>query len=230
MALPIRQNATHKVVVGPFVAVGDGFTPVTTLTLTGGTPADEAEAILHDNGTVVSIAAYTWAAIATADGYYHLTLQSGITSTIGHLTIVINDDSLTLPVKADFVVIEEAVYDAFYASAADLHTAAISDIESSLVIVSSDTLAIEVDTSTTLSAQITTIASDLILAQADVTVILSDTTAIEIDTSTTLSAQVTTIASDLILAQADITVMTGWKGYSDLEFIMSITLILPCRI
>ena len=70
----IRQNATHKVVIGPVVAVGDGYTPVTNLAVSS---ADEAEAILHDNGTVVDISGYTFAAITTADGYYHLTLQSG---------------------------------------------------------------------------------------------------------------------------------------------------------
>lgn len=111
----IRQGATHKVVIGPVVAVGDGFTPVTTLSV--GT-ADEAEAILHDNGTVVDISGYTFAAITTADGYYHLTLQSGISGTVGHVTIVINDDSLCLPVKAEFTVVEEAVYDAYYAASA----------------------------------------------------------------------------------------------------------------
>lgn len=111
----IRQNATHKVVVGPAVAVGDGFTPVTTLNLA---TADEAEAILHDNGTVVDVAAYTFGAIATADGYYHLTLQAAISGTVGHLTIVVNDDSLILPLRADFTIVEEAVYDAFYAASA----------------------------------------------------------------------------------------------------------------
>jgi hypothetical protein len=111
----IRQGATHKVLIGPAVAVGDGFTPVTTLTLSG---ADEAEAILHDNGTTVSISGYTFAAITNADGYYHLTLQSGISGTVGHMTVVINDDSLILPIRADFTVLEEAVYDALFAASA----------------------------------------------------------------------------------------------------------------
>ena len=111
----ILQGATHKVVIGPVVAVANGYVPVTTLALT---TADEAEVILHDNGTVVDISAYTFAAITTADGYYHLTLQSGISGTVGHMTVVINDDSLCLPVKADFTVIEEAVYDALYAASA----------------------------------------------------------------------------------------------------------------
>jgi hypothetical protein len=111
----IRQNATHKVVLGPAVAVGDGFTPVTNLAVS---TADDAEAILHDNGTVVDISAYTWAAITTADGYYHLTLQSGISGTVGHLTIVVNDDSLILPLRADFTVLEEGIYDSLFAASA----------------------------------------------------------------------------------------------------------------
>lgn len=107
----IRQNSTDKVVIGPVVAVGDGFTPVTTLVLTGAGAADEAEAILHNNGTVVDISAYTFAAIAVADGYYHLTLAAGISGTVGHMTVVINDDSLCLPVRADFLVLPANVYD-----------------------------------------------------------------------------------------------------------------------
>lgn len=122
MTLPIRQNATHKVVIGPVVVVGDGFTPVTTLSLAS---ADEAEVILHDDGTVVDISGYTFAAIATADGYYHLTLQTGISGTVGHMSVVINDDSLCLPVKENFTVMEEAAYDDRYAAGAvSLATAA----------------------------------------------------------------------------------------------------------
>jgi hypothetical protein len=119
--LYVRQGATHKVVLGPAVAVGDGFTPVTTLTLSG---ADEAEVILHDNGTVVDISGYTFAAITTADGYYHLTLQSGVSNTVGHMTVVVNDDSLILPLRADFTVVEEAIYDALFAGSANAFTGA----------------------------------------------------------------------------------------------------------
>lgn len=111
----IRQGSTHKVLIGPVVAVSDGFTPITTLALT---TADEAEALVHDSATVVDISGYTFTAVASADGYYVLTLQSAISNTVGHLTILINDDSLCLPVKAEFTVIEEAVYDAYYASGA----------------------------------------------------------------------------------------------------------------
>ena len=126
MALPIRQGSTHKIVIGPVVAVGDGFVPITNLAISS---ADEAEAILFDNGTVIDISAYTFAAIAVADGYYHLTLQTAISNTIGHLTIVINDDSLCLPVKADFIVLDTGIYDTLYGdTAGELATEAKQDI------------------------------------------------------------------------------------------------------
>lgn len=121
----IRQGATHKVVLGPFVDATDGFTPEVGITLSG---ADEAEVILHDNGTVVDISGYTWAAITTADGYYQLTLQSGISGTVGHMTVLVNDDNVCRPVKAEFTVLEEAVYDRDYkTSATGLDEATIAD-------------------------------------------------------------------------------------------------------
>ena len=119
MALPIRKGATHKVVVGPFPDVGDGFTPQTDIAISG---TNEAEAILHDNATVVDISGYTWAAIANCRGYYHLTLQTGITNTIGHLTIVVQDDSDCLPVKQEFIVMSTTAYDALYAATSTLIT------------------------------------------------------------------------------------------------------------
>ncbi len=109
----LRVGTLQKVVIGPVVAVGDGFTPITNLDIT---TADQAVAILHDNGTIIDIKAlaYTFAAIANAPGYYHLTLQSGVTNTVGHLTIAINDASLCLPVKEDFTTLHVNSYDAIF--------------------------------------------------------------------------------------------------------------------
>lgn len=116
----IRQGATHKVVIGPAVAVGDGFTPVTNVD--GGDSdlqdVDEAAAIIHDNGTIVDLSAYTFAPITNADGYYHLTLHSDISGTVGHMTVVIQDDDLILPMRADFTILDTAPYDANFADAA----------------------------------------------------------------------------------------------------------------
>ena len=120
MSLPIRKGATHKVAIGPFPDVGDGFTPQTDIDISA---SNEAEAILHDNATVVDISAYTWAAIANCRGWYHLTLQTGITNTVGHLTIVVQDDSDCLPVEKEFVVMSTQAYDSLYAASSTLLTA-----------------------------------------------------------------------------------------------------------
>ena len=173
----LRQGATHKVLIGPVVAVGDGFTPVTTLALS---TADEAEALVHDSATVVDISAYTFAAVTTADGYYVLTLQSGISGTVGHMTVLINDDSLCLPVKAEFTVLEEAVYDAFYAAAATGVPAAgaLEATSQSILTDTGTTLQAELDA---IQAAVITnaagvdIAADIIAIKAETAAILADT-------------------------------------------------------
>ena len=108
----IRQNDTGKIGISVFVDVTDGATAETGVTLSG---ADSASARLGDD-SVVDISGYTWAAISGADGSYDLTLQTGITDTVGPLDILIEDVSVCLPVYQRFYVIEEAVYDALYAA------------------------------------------------------------------------------------------------------------------
>lgn len=107
----LRANTQVKVIIGPAVAVGDGFTPVTTLDLS---TADEAELFKHDAAGVTSIAAATFAAIANADGYYNLTITAALSDTEGLLTVTINDDSLILPIIARFMVLSEAAWDSKY--------------------------------------------------------------------------------------------------------------------
>jgi hypothetical protein len=108
----IRQNDTGLIGIGPFVDVSDGATMETAVTLSG---ADSAVARLGDD-TTVDISGYTWAAITGMDGFYNLTLQTGVTDTVGPLDILIEDVSVCLPVYQRFYVLEEEVYDAFYAS------------------------------------------------------------------------------------------------------------------
>ena len=60
----LKADTVTEVLIGPVVAVGDGFTPVTSLTIAG---ADEAEIIKHGATTVTAITG-TLAAITSADG------------------------------------------------------------------------------------------------------------------------------------------------------------------
>jgi hypothetical protein len=109
----LKADTSVKVVVGPVVDKDDALTPITTLDIS---TADEAEIIKHDAAAVTDISAYTWAAIAGADGYYNLTLPTGAVDTEGMLTVLINDDSLCLPVKETFMVLANNMWNAKYAT------------------------------------------------------------------------------------------------------------------
>lgn len=111
----LRQSTQVVVRIGPFVDVTDAFTPETGVTLSG---ADEAELLKAAGAATVSIAGNTFAAISGADGWYDLTLSTTDTNTIGPLDVVVNDDSVCLPVFVRFQVIEEAAYDTIYAASA----------------------------------------------------------------------------------------------------------------
>ena len=107
----LRQSTLVKVVIDGVVAVGDGFVPVTNLTLTG---ADEAELMKHDATATVSISGNTFAAITANDGAYNLTLTTTDTNTLGMASVEINDDSLILPVKKEFMVVTAQVWDSLF--------------------------------------------------------------------------------------------------------------------
>lgn len=108
----IRQNDTGKISIGPAISISDGYTVVTTLALS---TADSARAKLGDD-TTVDISGYTWAATTSMDGEYDLTLQTGVTDTCGPMTILIEDVSLCLPIRREFFIVEEAVYDLYFAT------------------------------------------------------------------------------------------------------------------
>lgn len=116
MARHLRANTQTVVQIGPFVDVGDGFTPETGVALT---TADEAELLKHGATSTVDISGATWAAITGCDGYYALTLTTSHTDTEGALMVVVQDDSVCLPVRAEFQVLSEAAYDSLYAAKDD---------------------------------------------------------------------------------------------------------------
>jgi hypothetical protein len=111
----LRQSTEIKVRIGPFVDVTDGFTPETGITLGA---ADEAEALKANGAATADISAATWAAVTSCRGYYDLTLTTSHTDTVGTLGIVIQDDSVCLPVVRYFQIIEESAYDAMFAASA----------------------------------------------------------------------------------------------------------------
>jgi hypothetical protein len=115
MSQILRQSTQVVVRIGPFVDVTDGFTPETGITLGA---ADEAEALRAAGAATLDISGATWAAVTGCRGWYDLTLSTTATNTVGTLDIVVQDDSVCLPVFARFLVIEEAIYDGLYAASA----------------------------------------------------------------------------------------------------------------
>lgn len=111
--LYLKADTITEVTIGPAVAVGDGFTPVTSLV---GSTADEFEIIKHGATSTTTIAG-TLAAITGADGYYALDLSATDTDTEGRLVLLINDDSLILPIKHEFMVVNANVFDSMFAAA-----------------------------------------------------------------------------------------------------------------
>jgi hypothetical protein len=111
----LRANTQVIVTVGPFVDVGDGFTPQTDIALSG----NEAELIKHGSTTVVDISGATWAAVTNCRGYYSLTLTTSHTDTEGMLVVIVQDDSDCLPVKQEYMVLSEAAYDSKYVAKDD---------------------------------------------------------------------------------------------------------------
>ena len=109
----LRADTSANLHVGPVVSVSDGVTPVTTLSLA---TADEKGLIKNGATTRVDTSADTLTAIASADGYYYFVATTSHTDTEGPLTLFIGDDSLCLPVRHDWMVVNANVYDSLFAA------------------------------------------------------------------------------------------------------------------
>jgi hypothetical protein len=105
----LKQATAVDVLIGPFVDKTDKAT------------AEESETpavLLSKNGQ--ALAAKTDATVPTHDdvGYYNCELDATDTDTVGNLVLVVEATASAAPVRHDFQVIEEAVYDALYGSGA----------------------------------------------------------------------------------------------------------------
>ncbi|MHA2064186.1 MAG: hypothetical protein ACXABY_07375 [Candidatus Thorarchaeota archaeon] len=129
----LQADTAVDVRIGPFVDVGDGFTPEIAIgnTPTNLTGVDEAELLKHDGAATTDITSNTWAAVSGCDGWYDLTLTASNTDTEGQLTVVIQDDTVCLPVFAHFMVINEAAWGSLFTTKAtgymDINVKAVSE-------------------------------------------------------------------------------------------------------
>jgi len=111
MTLILRQSTAVDVLIGPFVDDSDGKTAETALTLA------QADILLSKNGQGLGQKNDDTSAQSDLLGYYNCELNETDTNTVGSLVLVVHESG-ALPVRHEFQVIEEAVYDALYESSA----------------------------------------------------------------------------------------------------------------
>jgi len=232
MGAGILKTVTESIVrIGPFVAVGDGFTPQTGVTLGA---ADDAVLMAPGGGAAVDISGATWAAVSGAAGWYDLTLTTILANSIGEYVVYVRDDSLSLPVFARFYLVPANTFEALYSDTAQafdanrqvgcsiLSTSAksnvLSQVTAGLATYDGPTNA-EMVARTILAADYFDPAAD---AVANVTLVATTTT--NTDTAATLVATDVQIAAvkaktDLIVAATAVAVVSPIAADGDIELV-----------
>lgn len=107
--LILKQSTAVDVLIGPFVDSTDGYTAET-----GVSPAVK----LSKNGQTLAAKNDVTTPTHDADGYYNCELDATDTNTVGTLVLTVVGSATSLPVRHEFQVVEEAVYDAMYGASA----------------------------------------------------------------------------------------------------------------
>jgi hypothetical protein len=183
----LRQATAIDLAIGPFLD-DDGITPATGLTIT------QAETRLKKNNGAWAQCSDATSATHEEEGWYEKEFDATDTDTCGILIVAVYIAG-NLAFWKEFQVVEEAVYDQFYAASATGAASVTigSDIHSSLVKVYSDTT--RIDTSATAAA------SNVLLVYSDTTRIDSNTVLAEINISD-IESSLVIIKSDLVVAEA----------------------------
>jgi hypothetical protein len=111
----LKQSTAVDVLIGPFVDLTNGATAET-----GETPVVK----LSKNAAALGTKAETTTPAHRADGYYLCKLNGTDTEEVGSLVLTVAASANALPVRHEFQVVEEAVYDAIYASGGTVESAA----------------------------------------------------------------------------------------------------------
>ena len=132
----LRQSTSQIIRFGPCLDITDGVTEETALTLA------QADMRLSKDGAAFAQKSAAGNATHDSDGWYSTTLSTTDTATVGILKLNVHQPANMLPVWETFFVLEENVYDAWFAASGAAGT---------------DLAAILVDTGTTLDTKINTI-------------------------------------------------------------------------
>lgn len=108
----LKQSTSQVVRYGPCLDITDGVTEETALTLA------QADMRLSKDGGAFAQKNTTGNATHDSDGWYSTTLDATDTATVGELILNVHQPANMLPVWMRFFVVEEAVYDDFFAASA----------------------------------------------------------------------------------------------------------------
>lgn len=101
----LRQSTAVDVLIGPFVDATNGYDAET-----GISPAVK----LSKNGQALGAKNDATTPVHDADGYYNCEFDTTDTGTVGTLVLSVIGNSTSLPVRHEYQVVEQAVYDAMY--------------------------------------------------------------------------------------------------------------------
>lgn len=107
--IPLRQNTAVNVKIGPFVDATDFITAETGLTIS------QSDVVLSKNYSSFNQKNESTACTHSSSGYYICPLDATDTNTVGHLVLAVFEAG-AMPVREDYYVFTEEVYDAYYAS------------------------------------------------------------------------------------------------------------------
>lgn len=105
----LRQSTAVDVLIGPFLDLTDGATSEA-----GETPTVK----LSKNGQALAAKSDVTVPVYDADGYYNCELDVTDTNTIGQLVLTVAKSATALPVRHEFDIVDEAVYDALFGTTA----------------------------------------------------------------------------------------------------------------
>jgi hypothetical protein len=106
----LKQSTATTILLGPFVDETDGKTAETGLTITSGDVQ-----VWKEGGTSLAAKNDATAATHRGIGYYSVPLDVTDTNTLGQLTVAVHESG-ALPVRHDFLVVKDHVYDTFTGS------------------------------------------------------------------------------------------------------------------
>ena len=119
MTQVLRQSTAVDVLIGPFVDLTDAATAET-----GESPSVK----LSKNGQTLAAKNDVTTPVHDADGYYNCELDATDTNTVGTMILTVAASASALPIRHEFQVIEEAVYDKLYAASAALNDLSAADV------------------------------------------------------------------------------------------------------